>query len=211
MLEIFGSERVIDTPITEAGFTGLAIGASYLNTRPIVEYMTWNFALQAMSHLYNSAAKTLYMSGGDFNVPIVFRGLNGPAASVAAQHSQCLAQHLVNVPGMIVLSPYDAYDCKGLIKSAIRNNNPVCYLENELMYSREFEVGEDFWDEDFLIEIGKSKIMREGGDVTITAFSRMVGVALEAAEILAQEGIQAEVINLLSLKPLDRDSIIRSV
>ncbi len=138
MLEIFGPERVIDTPITEAGFTGLAIGASYLDTRPIVEYMTWNFALQAMSHIYNSAAKTLYMSGGDFNVPIVFRGLNGPAASVAAQHSQCLAQHLVNVPGMIVLSPYDAYDCKGLIKSAIRNNNPVCYLENELMYSREF-------------------------------------------------------------------------
>lgn len=150
--------------------------------RPIVEFMTWNFALQAMCHIMNSAAKTRYMSGGDISNPIVFRGLNGPAASVAAQHSQCFAQMLSNVPGLIVLSPYDAYDCKGLLKAAIRSNDPVCFLENELMYSREFDVKEDFWDEELVTEIGKAKIMKEGKDVTIVGFSRMVGEILKAAE-----------------------------
>lgn len=145
----------MDTPITESGFTGLAIGASMLDTKPIVEFMTWNFALQAMSHILNSGAKSKYMSGGDLSCPIVFRGLNGPAASVAAQHSQCLASWLSNIPGLIVISPYDVYDCKGLLKSAIRDNNPVCFLENELMYSREFDVKEDFWKEDFTLDIGK--------------------------------------------------------
>ena len=151
------------------------------------------------------------MSGGDIACPIVFRGLNGPAASVAAQHSQCFASVLSNVPGLIVVSPYDAYDCKGLLKASIRDNNPVCFLENELMYSREFEVGKDFWDEDLVYELGKAKIMKEGKHVTICAFSRMVGEALKAAEELEKDGIHAEVINLRTIKPLDREAIIKSV
>lgn len=151
------------------------------------------------------------MSGGDINTPMVFRGLNGPAASVAAQHSQCLAAWFSNIPGLIVVSPYDAYDCKGLMKSAIRSNSPVCFLENELMYSVEFPVGEDFWDENYTVELGKAQVRRKGKHCTITAFSRMVGLAEEAADQLAKEGIEVEVINLRSIKPLDRKTIIESV
>ena len=211
MIDIFGPDRVVDTPITENGFTGLAVGASNMGLRPICEFMTWNFALQSISHLSNSCAKTLYMSGGEISSPIVFRGLNGPAASVAAQHSQCLASVLSNIPGMIVLSPYDAYDCKGLLKAAIRDDNPVCFLENELMYSREFAVGNDFWDDEFIIPIGQAKIETQGKHVTIVSYSRMVGECIKAAEALKKEGIEAEVINLRSIKPLDRKTIIDSV
>jgi len=211
MFELFGPERVIDTPITEAGFTGLAIGASNMGLRPVVEFMNMDFALQSLSHFVNSCAKNLYLTAGEISSPIVFRGLNGPGVSVSVQHSQCLASMLSNIPGMIVLSPYNAYDCKGLLKSAIRNNNPVCFLENEYLYGREFEVEDDFYDENFLIPIGQAKIERPGKDVTITAYSRMVGEALKAAEELAKQGIDAEVINLRSIKPLDRKAIIDSV
>lgn len=211
MIDIFGHKRVIDTPITEMGFTGLACGSAFMDTRPILEFMTWNFALQGICQIINSAAKTLYMSAGDIHCPIVFRGLNGPAASVAAQHSQCLASMLSNIPGLKVVAPYDAYDCKFLLKASIRDNNPVCFLENELMYSREFEVGEDFYDEENVYEIGKAKIMREGTDCTVVAFSRMVGEALKAADVLEKEGVSVEVINLRTIRPLDRESIINSV
>ena len=211
MLDIFGPERVIDTPITENGFTGMGCGAANVGLKPIIEFMTWNFALQSMSHILNSAAKTHYMSGGDVTTPVVFRGLNGPAASVAAQHSQCFASWLSNIPGLIVISPYDAYDCKGLLKAAIRNENPVCFLENEIMYSREFEVGEDFWDKDFVLEIGKAKVEKKGKDCTIVSFSRMVGESLKAAKELENEGVNVEVINLRTIKPMDRKTIIDSV
>jgi pyruvate dehydrogenase E1 component beta subunit len=211
MIDLFGPERVVDTPITENGFTGLAIGASNMGLRPICEFMTWNFALQSISHISNSCAKTFYMSAGEISSPIVFRGLNGPAASVAAQHSQCLASLLSNIPGLIVLAPYDADDCKGLLKSAIRDNNPVCFLENELMYSKEFTVGPDFWSEEFLIPIGQAKVETQGKHVTIVSYSRMVGECIKAAEELKKQGIEAEVINLRSIKPLDRKTIIESV
>lgn len=211
MLEKFGPKRVVDTPITEAGFTGLAVGASLNGVVPILEYMTWNFALQAIDHIVNSCAKVRYMSGGDIHGRIVFRGLNGPAASVAAQHSQCFAAWYSNVPGLVVLSPYDSYDCKTLLKSAIRSPTPVVFLENELMYSRKFEVEDSFFDPNLTQPIGKARIMREGKHVTIVAFSRMVGESVLAAEELAKEGIEAEVINLRSIKPLDREAIIKSV
>lgn len=211
MLEKFGSDRVIDTPITEAGFTGLAVGASLNGVVPIVEFMTWNFALQAIDHIVNSCAKIRYMSGGDIHGSIVFRGLNGPAASVAAQHSQCFAAWFSNVPGIHVVAPYDSYDCKTLLKSSIRSKTPVAFLENELMYSREFEVDEIFFDKEHLAPIGKARIMREGSHCTVVAFSRMVGESLLAAEVLEKEGISVEVINLRTIKPLDRESIIKSV
>ena len=207
----YGEKRVIDTPITEAGFTGLAVGASMNGLTPIVEFMTWNFALQSIDHIINSCAKTRYMSGGDISGSIVFRGLNGPAAYVGAQHSQCFAAWYSNVPGLRVVSPYDAYDCKRLLKASIREKNPVVFLENELMYSKEFEVGEDFADKDIIDPIGKAKIMRAGKDCTVVSFSRMVGECLLAAEILEKQGISVEVINLRTIKPIDRNTIIESV
>jgi len=211
LLEKFGERRVIDTPITEMGFAGIAVGAAMAGCRPICEFMTWNFSMQAIDHVVNSAAKTLYMSGGHVKVPIVFRGPNGAAAAVAAQHSQCFAAWYGSVPGLKVVAPYDSEDCRGLLKSAIRDDNPVACLENEMMYGTKFRVSDAVLDKDFLIPIGKAKIQREGTDVTITAFSRGVQTALEAAKILAEQGINVEVINLRSIRPLDRTTIINSV
>lgn len=211
MLDMFGPKRIVDTPITEAGFTGLAIGAANMGLRPVVEFMNMDFAMQSISQMINSCAKNLYLTAGQISSPIVFRGLNGPGVSVSVQHSHDMAPMLVNVPGMFVLSPYSSYDCKGLLKAAIRDNNPVCFLENEYLYGKEFEVGDDFFDEDFVLPIGQAKIERPGSHVTITCYSRMVGECLKAAEELAKEGIEAEVINLRSLRPLDRKTIIESV
>ncbi|PCJ74026.1 MAG: pyruvate dehydrogenase complex E1 component subunit beta [Rhodobacteraceae bacterium] len=208
MLDEFGARRVIDTPITEHGFTGLAVGAAFAGLNPIVEFMTFNFALQAMDHIVNSAAKTLYMSGGQMNCPIVFRGANGAAARVAAQHSHDFSAWYAQVPGLKVLSPYSAADAKGLLKSAIRDQNPVVFLENEIMYGRSFDVPEI---EDYTVPIGKAKIWREGTDVTIVSFSIGMQYALEAADKLAEEGISAEVIDLRTLRPMDTETIINSV
>lgn len=208
LLAEFGEKRVIDTPITEHGFAGLGVGASYAGLKPIVEFMTWNFGMQAIDHIINSAAKTLYMSGGQVKCPIVFRGPNGAAARVGAQHSQCYASWYAHVPGLIVIAPYSAADCKGLLKSAIRNPNPVIFLENEITYGLKHEVPDD---EDYLVPIGKAAIVRQGKDVTITAFSLQVKFALEAAEKLAKMGIDAEVIDLRTLRPLDTETIINSV
>jgi len=207
MLAEFGADRVIDTPITEHGFTGLAIGASMSGLRPIVEFMTFNFAMQAMDQIINSAAKTNYMSGGQVRCPIVFRGPNGAASRVGAQHSQDYASWYANVPGLIVIAPYDAASAKGLLKAAIRNPNPVIFLENEIIYGQKFDVPEG----DYVTEIGKAAIVREGTDVSIAAYSIMVGKALQAAEKLAEEGISAEVIDLRTLRPLDKDTILESV
>ena len=208
LLEEFGDKRVIDTPITEHGFAGLATGAAFSGLKPIVEFMTFNFSMQAIDHIINSAAKTLYMSGGQLGCPIVFRGANGAASRVAAQHSQCFASWYAHVPGLKVVAPYSGADAKGLLKAAIRDPNPVVVLENEILYGHSFEVPED---PDYVVPIGKAKIERQGTDVTITAFSLMVGVALQAAEELAKEGIDAEVINLRSLRPLDTAAIVESV
>lgn len=208
MLAEFGEDRVIDTPITEMGFAGLGVGAAFGGLVPIVEFMTMNFAMQAIDQVINSAAKTLYMSGGQMGCPIVFRGPNGAPGRVAAQHSQCYASWYAHVPGLKVVAPYDSADFKGLIKSAIRDPNPVIVLENEILYGQSFELPDD---PDFIVPIGKARIMREGSDVTIVAFSRMVGVALEAAEKLAAEGVSAEVINMRSIRPLDTDAIVKSV
>ncbi len=208
LLDEFGEKRVIDTPITEHGFTGLAVGAAYNGLKPIVEFMTFNFAMQAIDHIINSAAKTLYMSGGQMGAPMVFRGANGAAARVGAQHSQCYAAWYSQIPGLKVVSPWSAEDAKGLLKAAIRDPNPVVFLENEILYGQSFDVPDD---PDFTVPIGKAKIERPGNDVTITAFSICVGHALEAAERLAAEGIDAEVINLRSLRPLDTASIVQSV
>jgi len=208
LLAEFGDRRVVDTPITEHGFTGLGIGASMMGLKPVVEFMTFNFAMQAMDQLINSAAKTHYMSGGQIRCPIVFRGPNGAASRVGAQHSQCYASWYAHVPGLKVISPYSAADAKGLLKSAIRDPNPVIFLENEMLYGQSFEVPAD---EDYLVPIGKAAVLREGSDVTITAFSIMVGHALKAAEELAKEGISAEVIDLRTLRPLDVDTIVESV
>jgi pyruvate dehydrogenase E1 component beta subunit len=208
LLEEFGDKRVIDTPITEHGFAGLGVGAAFGGLRPIVEFMTFNFAMQAMDHLINSAAKTLYMSGGQMGCPIVFRGANGAAAGVAAQHSQCFASWYAHIPGLKVVSPYSGEDAKGLLKSAIRDPNPVIFLENEILYGQIFEVPDD---SDFTVPIGKAKIERIGSDVTIITFSIMVGVALEAAEVLASEGVSAEVINLRTIRPLDIETIVGSI
>ena len=208
LLQEFGERRVIDTPITEYGFAGVGVGASMAGLKPIVEFMTFNFAMQAIDHIINSAAKTLYMSGGQIRCPIVFRGPNGAASRVAAQHSQDYSAWYANVPGLIVLAPYDAADAKGLLKAAIRNPNPVVFLEHEMMYGTEFDVPEV---EDWVVPIGKAKVRREGTDVTLTSHSRMVGFALQAAEELAKEGISAEVIDLRTLRPLDTDTIIESV
>ncbi len=208
MLDEFGAERVIDTPITEMGFTGLAVGAAFAGLNPIVEYMTFNFAMQAIDHIVNSAAKTLYMSGGQLNCPIVFRGANGAAARVGAQHSQDFAAWYAQIPGLKVVMPYSAADAKGLLKSAIRDPNPVVFLENEILYGRSFDVPEI---EDFTVPIGKAKIWREGDDVTIVSFGIGMQYALEAADRLAEEGISAEVVDLRSLRPMDTETVIRSV
>jgi pyruvate dehydrogenase E1 component beta subunit len=208
LLDEFGSKRVIDTPITEHGFTGMSVGAALNGLRPIVEFMTFNFAMQAMDQIINSAAKTLYMSGGQMGCPIVFRGPNGAAARVGAQHSQCYASWYAHVPGLKVVSPWSSADAKGLLRSAIRDPNPVIMLENEILYGHTFDCPTD---PDFIVPIGKAKIERVGSQVTIVAFSMMVDVALKAAKALADEGIDAEVINLRSLRPLDTATIIESV
>ncbi|MEN0652250.1 MULTISPECIES: pyruvate dehydrogenase complex E1 component subunit beta [Hyphobacterium] len=208
LLQEFGSKRVVDTPITEHGFAGLGVGAAFGGLKPIVEFMTFNFAMQAIDHIINSAAKTLYMSGGQMGCPMVFRGPNGAASRVGAQHSQDYSAWYAQVPGLKVIAPWDAADAKGLLKAAIRDPNPVVFLEHELMYGETFDVPDM---EDFVLPIGKAKIRREGSDVTITAHSRMVGFALKAAEELAEQGIDAEVIDLRTLRPLDTDTIIESV
>jgi pyruvate dehydrogenase E1 component beta subunit len=208
LLEEFGARRIVDTPITEHGFAGLGVGAAFGGLRPIVEFMTFNFAMQAIDQIINSAAKTLYMSGGQMGCPIVFRGPNGAAARVAAQHSQDYASWYGHVPGLKVVAPYTAADAKGLLKSAIRDPNPVIFLENEILYGRSFDVPKL---EDFTIPIGKARIARPGKDVTVIAYSICVGHALEAAEKLAQEGLEAEVIDLRSIRPLDLETIVRSV
>ncbi len=204
-------DRVIDTPITEHGFTGLAIGAAFAGLRPVVEYMTWNFGMQAIDQIINSAAKTRYMSGGQVVCPIVFRGPNGAAARVGAQHSQCFASWYGHIPGLKVIAPYFAEDCRGLLKSAIRDGNPIVFLENELTYGLVHEVSDDYDNEDFTIEIGKARIVKEGSDITIIAYSRMVKLALEAHEELEKNGINAEILDLRTIRPLDIDAIVNSV
>lgn len=207
LLQEFGPQRVIDTPITEYGFTGLAVGAAFLGLRPIVEFMSFNFSMQAIDHVINSAAKTHYMSGGQLTCPIVFRGPNGAASRVGAQHSQCFASWYAHCPGLKVVAPYDGASTKALLKAAIRDPNPVVFLENELLYGRPCEVP----DGDHVLEIGKAAIVRSGRDVTITAFSVMVGKSLEAAEKLSEMGIDAEVIDLRTLRPLDTATIQASL
>ena len=208
LLQEFGPKRVVDTPITEHGFSGLGVGAAFNGLKPIVEFMTFNFAMQAIDHIINSAAKTLYMSGGQMGCPIVFRGPNSAASRVGAQHSQDYSAWYGNVPGLKVVTPYDAADAKALLKAAIRDPNPVVFLEHELIYGESFDVPDL---DDYVLPLGKAKIRREGTDVTITAHSRMVGFALEAAEILAGEGISAEVIDLRTIRPLDTDTVVQSV
>jgi pyruvate dehydrogenase E1 component beta subunit len=207
LLQEFGAKRVIDTPITEHGFAGIAVGAAMIGLKPVVEFMTWNFGMQAIDQIINSAAKTLYMSGGQVKCPIVFRGPNGAAARVGAQHSQEYASWYAHVPGLIVIAPYDAASAKGLLKSAIRASSPVVFLENEILYGQSFDVPEG----DHIVPIGKAAVLKQGKDVTITAFSLQVGMALQAAEILAKEGISAEVIDLRTIRPLDKQTIMDSV
>ena len=206
----YGDKRVIDTPITEMGFAGLAIGAAYKDLKPIVEFMTMNFSMQAIDQVVNSAAKQYYMSAGDIACPIVFRGPNGNAAGTSAQHSQCFAAWYSQCPGLKVVAPYSSEDAKGLMKAAIRDPNPVVVLEHELMYGTEFPMSDEAQSKDWVIPFGKAKIEKEGTDVTIIAFSKMVGLALEAAEAMAAKGVSVEVVNLLSIRPLDRDAIINS-
>jgi pyruvate dehydrogenase E1 component beta subunit len=208
MLDEFGPRRVIDTPITEHGFTGMAVGAAMNGLKPIVEFMTFNFAMQAIDQIINSAAKTLYMSGGQMGCPIVFRGPNGAASRVGAQHSQCYASWYAHCPGLKVVAPWSAADAKGLLRAAIRDPNPVIFLENEILYGHTFDCPTS---DDFVLPIGKAKVEREGTDVTIVAFSIMVDVALKAAEALAEQGISAEIINLRTIRPLDVETIIASV
>jgi pyruvate dehydrogenase E1 component beta subunit len=208
LLEEFGSRRVIDTPITEQGFAGLGVGAAFGGLKPIVEFMTFNFAMQAIDQIINSAAKTLYMSGGQMGCPIVFRGPNGPAARVAAQHSQDYASWYAHIPGIKVISPYFAADAKGLLKAAIRDPNPVIFLENEIVYGRSFPVPKL---DDFVLPIGRARVVREGGHVTLVSHSISVGLCIEAAEALAKEGIEAEIVDLRTLRPLDSATVIASV
>jgi pyruvate dehydrogenase E1 component beta subunit len=208
LLDEFGPKRIVDTPITEHGFTGIAVGSAFAGLRPIVEFMTFNFAMQAIDQILNSAAKTLYMSGGQMGCPIVFRGANGAAARVGAQHSQCFAAWYSAVPGLKVVMPYSAADAKGLLKQAIRDPNPVIFLENEIMYGKSFEVPDL---PDFTIPFGKARIWREGTDVTIVSFGIGMTYALEAADKLADDGISAEVIDLRTLRPIDYDTVLASV
>src|SRR3954447_3083364 len=208
LLDEFGPQRVIDTPITEHGFTGMAVGAALNGLKPIVEFMTFNFSMQAIDQIINSAAKTLYMSGGQMGCPIVFRGPNGAAARVAAQHSQCYASWYAHVPGLKVVAPWSSADAKGLLRAAIRDPNPVIVLENEILYGQTFDCPTD---EEFIVPLGRAKIERVGQHVTIVAFSIMVGVAMKAADALAEQGIEAEVINLRSLRPFDTATVVESV
>ncbi|HTS94643.1 MAG TPA: pyruvate dehydrogenase complex E1 component subunit beta, partial [Stellaceae bacterium] len=208
LLEEFGARRVIDTPISEHGFTGLGVGAAFSGLRPIVEFMTFNFAMQAMDQIINSASKTRYMSGGQMGCPIVFRGPNGAASRVAAQHSQCYASWYAHVPSLKVVSPYSAADHKGLLKAAIRDPNPVIFLENELLYGHSMPVPVH---DDWIVPIGKARVLRQGDAVTVVAFSRMVEIAMGAAEALAGEGIAAEVIDLRTIRPLDIETIVASL
>ena len=208
LLDEFGAKRVIDTPITEHGFTGMAVGAAMTGLKPIVEFMTFNFSMQAIDHIINSAAKTLYMSGGQLGCPIVFRGPNGAASRVAAQHSQCYASWYAHVPGLKVVAPWSAADAKGLLRAAIRDPNPVIVLENEILYGQTFECPVD---DDFILPIGRAKVERVGKDVTLVAYSIAVSWAMSAAEELAKQGIEAEVVNLRSIRPLDIDTIAASV
>ena len=208
LLDEFGPKRVIDTPITEYGFAGLGVGAAMAGLKPIVEFMTFNFAMQAIDHIINSAAKTLYMSGGQIKASIVFRGPNGAAARVGAQHSQDYAAWYGHVPGLKVVAPYDAADAKGLLKAAIRDPNPVVFLEHEMLYGQEFDVPEGI---DWVVPIGKAKVRRQGKDVTLVAYSRMVGFCLQAAEELAKDGIEAEVVDLRTIRPMDIETVVESV
>jgi pyruvate dehydrogenase E1 component beta subunit len=208
LLEEFGPKRVIDTPITEYGFAGIGAGAAMGGLRPVVEFMTFNFAMQAIDHIINSAAKTNYMSGGQMRCPIVFRGPNGAASRVGAQHSQNYAPWYASVPGLVVIAPYDAADAKGLLKSAIRSEDPVVFLENELIYGRSFDAPHG---DDYTVPIGKARTMRSGTDITLVSYSIGVGLALEAAEVLAGEGISAEVIDLRTLRPLDETAVLESL
>ena len=208
LLDEFGERRVIDTPITEYAFAGVGVGAAFAGLKPIVEFMTWNFAMQAIDHIVNSAAKTLYMSGGQMHCPIVFRGPNGAAARVAAQHSQDFSAWYASVPGLKVIAPYTAADAKGLLKAAIRDPSPVIFLENEILYGQSFDVPKL---DDFVLPIGKARVAREGSDVTIVSYSRGMAYALDAAKRLAEEGIEAEVIDLRTLRPLDLETVVASV
>ena len=208
LLEEFGSKRIIDTPITEHGFAGIATGASFAGLRPIVEFMTFNFAMQAIDQIINSAAKTLYMSGGQMGAPMVFRGPNGAAARVGAQHSQDYTSWYAHIPGLKVAAPYSASDAKGLLKSAIRDNNPIIFLENEILYGRSFDVPDV---EDYVVPFGKARIWRKGEDITIVSFGICMQYALKAAEKLAADGIEAEVIDLRTIRPIDYETLIQSV
>jgi len=208
LFQKYGEKRIFDTPITEMGFAGIATGAAYKGLRPVCEFMTFNFAMQAIDQIVNSAAKQAYMTNGDMNVPVVFRGPNGAAAGVAAQHSQCFAAWFSQVPGLKVITPWNAEDCRGLLKSAIRDPNPVVFLENELLYGQAFPVSEEAQSPDFLLPIGKAHVERAGTDVSLISFTKMVGYCMEAADKLAAQGISAEVLNLRTLRPLDRDAII---
>ncbi|HET9397781.1 MAG TPA: pyruvate dehydrogenase complex E1 component subunit beta, partial [Sphingomicrobium sp.] len=208
LLDEFGPRRVVDTPITEYGFAGLGSGAAMGGLKPVIEFMTFNFAMQAIDHIINSAAKTNYMSGGQMRCPIVFRGPNGAAARVGAQHSQNYGPWYASVPGLVVIAPYSAADAKGLLKAAIRSEDPVVFLENELLYGQKFDVPEM---DDYVLPIGKARVVREGSDVTLVSYSIGVGVALEAAERLAGEGISAEVIDLRTLRPLDKQAVLTSL
>jgi len=207
----FGPERIVDTPITESGFAGLGVGAALAGLKPVIEFMTFNFSMQAIDHVVNSAAKSRYMSGGQLECPIVFRGPNGPPRSVGAQHSQCFGAWYSSVPGLKVVAPWNCNDAKGLLKAAIRDPNPVVYLENEILYNESFELSPEAQSKDYVLPIGKAHIEKEGRDVTICTFSRMVGTSLEAAQLLAKEGINAEVINLRTLRPLDVETILKSI
>lgn len=211
LLDKYGKDRIIDTPITEHGFAGMAVGAAFNGLRPVCEFMTFNFAMQAIDQIINSAAKGLYMSGGRLKCPIVFRGPNGASAGVAAQHSQCYGPWYASVPGLKVFAPYNCEDARGMTKAAIRDGNPVVVLEHELLYGESFPVSEEAAHKDFLIPFGKAKIEREGKDITLIGFSRGVELCLKAAEKLTAEGIEAEVINLRSLRPLDRNTIFNSI
>lgn len=212
MYDKYGPSRIWDTPISEAGFTGIGVGAGLYGLRPIVEFMTWNFALQSIDHIVNSCAKSHYMSAGDLKCPIVFRGINGVSAGVAAQHSQCFASWYSSVPGLKVVAPWNVEDLRGLLKASIRDDDPVVFLENEMMYGVSFDVDDRVLDKDFVLPLNQAKVEREGTDVTITAFSKMVGFSLQAADILQKEhGISAEVVNLRVLRPLDRNAILKSV
>ncbi|MCU7611228.1 pyruvate dehydrogenase complex E1 component subunit beta [Anaplasma capra] len=211
LLEKFGPNRVVDTPISEHAFTGIAVGAAFRGLKPIVEFMSFNFSMQAMDQIVNSAAKTNYMSGGQLGCPIVFRGPNGAAAGVAAQHSQCYASWYAHIPGIKVVAPYFAADCKGMLKSAIRDPDPVIFLENEIAYGHQHEISDEELDPDYLVKIGKASVVREGSDLTILAFSLQLQYALEAADTLMGDGISAEVIDLRTIRPLDKETILQSV